>query len=53
MNKKRWAVLLIAASLICQILATFQMITFQKKKEKKEDKWIFSMSNFDVVFFFK
>ena len=35
MNKKRWAVLLIDPSLICQILATFQMITLQKKKDNE------------------
>lgn len=36
MNKKLWAVLLIDPSLICQILATFQMITLQKKKKDSE-----------------
>lgn len=51
MNKKRWAVLLIDPSLICQILATFQMITLQKNKKQKTMN--FSKSNFDVVFLFK
>lgn len=53
MNKKLWAVLLIDPSLICQMLATFQMITLQKKKKQNKRQWIFSVSNFDVVFFFK
>ena len=39
MYKKRSAVLLIDPSLICQILTTFQMITLQKKKKKKDNEF--------------